>query len=61
VSRRLQELEKALGCQLLIRTTRHIELTENGRLLYEQMTQPLALVNQAVNSLDEQPKNYKEY
>ena len=56
VSRRLQELEKALGCQLLIRTTRQIELTENGRLLYEQVSEPLTTVNQAVNLLDSQQK-----
>ncbi|MGF1878063.1 LysR family transcriptional regulator [Photobacterium frigidiphilum] len=56
VSRRLQELEKSVGSQLLIRTTRHIELTENGRLLYEQVNQPLTMVNQAVNLLENQQK-----
>jgi len=56
ISRRLQELEKALGSQLLIRTTRHIELTENGRLLYEQVNQPLTMANQAVNLLENQQK-----
>ncbi|MGF1869899.1 LysR family transcriptional regulator [Photobacterium indicum] len=56
VSRRLQELEKALGSQLLIRTTRHIELTENGRLLYEQVNQPLTMANQAVNLLENRQK-----
>ncbi|MCW8328701.1 LysR family transcriptional regulator [Photobacterium sp. SDRW27] len=56
VSRRLQELEKSLGCQLLIRTTRHIELTDNGRLLYENISQPLTTVNQAVNLLENQQK-----
>lgn len=57
VSRRLQELEKALGCQLLIRTTRKIELTENGRLLYEQVNQPLSSVSQAANLLTNQHKS----
>ncbi|HIF9491805.1 TPA: LysR family transcriptional regulator [Photobacterium damselae] len=56
VSRRLQELEKSIGCQLLIRTTRHIELTENGRALYEQISQPLTSVNQAVNLLESRQK-----
>jgi DNA-binding transcriptional LysR family regulator len=41
VSRRLQELEKALGHQLLIRTTRSIELTQHGRWLYEQVSNPI--------------------
>ncbi len=35
ISRRLQELEKNLSCQLLIRTTRSIELTEHGKHLFE--------------------------
>ncbi|WP_417347265.1 LysR family transcriptional regulator [Ferrimonas sp.] len=53
VSRRLQELERALGCQLLIRTTRHIELTENGRMLYEQTQGQLDTANQAMVRLKE--------
>ncbi len=57
VSRRLQELEKALGCQLLIRTTRQIELTENGRLLYQQISQPLTEVAQAAKLLSNQQKS----
>lgn len=57
VSRRLQELEKALGCQLLIRTTRQIELTENGRLLYQQVNQPLTGVAQAAKLLANQQKS----
>ncbi|MCG9732084.1 LysR family transcriptional regulator [Shewanella sp. Isolate13] len=57
VSRRLQELEKSLGCQLLIRTTRQIELTENGRLLYQQVSQPLTEVAQAAKLLSNQQKS----
>ncbi|GIU31120.1 LysR family transcriptional regulator [Shewanella sp. MBTL60-007] len=57
VSRRLQELEKALGCQLLIRTTRQIELTENGRLLYQQVNQQLTEVVQAAKLLSNQQKS----
>lgn len=49
VSRRLQELEKQLGYQLLIRTTRNIELTERGRWLYEQADDPLNKLNEAIN------------
>lgn len=41
VSRRLQELEKALGHQLLIRTTRSIELTKQGEWLYQQASSPI--------------------
>ncbi|BAJ01135.1 LysR family transcriptional regulator [Shewanella violacea] len=49
VSRRLQELEKQLGYQLLIRTTRNIELTERGRWLFEQVDAPLNKLNEAIN------------
>lgn len=34
LSRRLVSLEKKLGCELLLRTTRKQELTESGRLLF---------------------------
>ncbi|MCG3884204.1 LysR family transcriptional regulator [Photobacterium leiognathi] len=54
ISRRIQELEQALGCQLLIRTTRQIELTENGRLFYQYINQPLNDVTQAVSLLENQ-------
>ncbi|MDX2320883.1 MAG: LysR family transcriptional regulator [Moritella sp.] len=57
VSRRLQELEKALGCQLLIRTTRQIEMTEHGRLLYQHINQPLSDVNQAISLLKNQQQS----
>ncbi|USD39434.1 LysR family transcriptional regulator [Ferrimonas sp. SCSIO 43195] len=53
VSRRLQELEKAMGCQLLIRTTRHIELTENGRMLFEQTQASLNTLNTAMGRLQQ--------
>ncbi|CAH0535614.1 HTH-type transcriptional regulator DmlR [Vibrio stylophorae] len=41
VSRRLQALEQQLACQLLIRTTRHIELTHEGQQLFDLIEGPL--------------------
>lgn len=54
ISRRLQELEAALGCQLLIRTTRTIELTEKGKQLYEIASQPIARLEQGIGVFSEQ-------
>lgn len=36
VSHRIQTLEKHLGCRLFNRTTRQIQLTEQGRIFYER-------------------------
>jgi len=36
LSRRIGELEKAIGLRLLHRTTRRIELTESGRIYFER-------------------------
>lgn len=53
VSRRLQELEKALGCQLLIRTTRTIELTEHGNRLFELVEKPVEQLQQGLSVMKE--------
>lgn len=57
ISRRLQELEAALGCQLLIRTTRTIELTEKGKQLYELASQPIAKLEQGIGVFSEQQQS----
>jgi DNA-binding transcriptional LysR family regulator len=41
VSRQLMALEEALGTTLVERTTRHLSLTESGRLYYERAKQIL--------------------
>lgn len=54
VSRRLQELEKCLGHQLLIRTTRAIELTQQGEWLYQQASNPINTLVDASRLMKEQ-------
>jgi len=56
VSRRLQELEQATGCQLLIRTTRTIELTENGKRLFELVNRPMEQIQQGLTIVEEYQK-----
>jgi DNA-binding transcriptional LysR family regulator len=56
VSRRLQELEQAIGCQLLIRTTRTIELTENGKRLFELVNRPMEQIQQGLTIVEEYQK-----
>ena len=46
VSKRISELEKRLGVQLLVRTTRRLNLTEAGGRYFEQAEGLLATVEQ---------------
>ena len=59
VSRQVGRLEDALGTRLLNRSTRHIGLTEAGRLYYERARRIVAEVdeaNAAVAEFDEAPR-----
>ena len=48
VSRQLMALEEMLGTTLVERTTRHLSLTESGRLYYERAKQILEEVGSSV-------------
>src|SRR5690606_12372908 len=52
VSRRLKALELNMGAQLLLRTTRHMEFTQAGRLLYQHGARVLEELETARNSID---------
>ncbi|MDM9558258.1 LysR family transcriptional regulator [Bordetella petrii] len=52
MSHRLKRLELALGAQLLRRTTRHVELTQAGRLLYQHGVRLLDEMRAARSSID---------
>ncbi len=53
VSYRIQALETQLGCQLLVRTTRRMNLTERGRLFYERCLDVIEAVDRAEASVAE--------
>ncbi len=50
VSSRITRLERALGAQLLERTTRKMRLTESGHRLYEQAKRSLAELDEVTGS-----------
>ncbi|PKI12910.1 LysR family transcriptional regulator [Colwellia sp. 12G3] len=59
ISRRLVLLEKKLGCELLLRTTRKQELTDSGRLLFcasKEHIDALGKVEEALLSSLNQPQ-----
>ncbi|HWO14934.1 MAG TPA: LysR family transcriptional regulator, partial [Polyangiaceae bacterium] len=47
VSEAVQELERELGARLLHRTTRHVGVSDDGRLYYERARQILADLDDA--------------
>ncbi len=53
VSYRMQTLEAELGCQLLVRTTRRMNLTERGRVFYERCLDVVEAVERAEASVAE--------
>lgn len=61
VSRRLQVLERTLGNQLIRRTTRNIDLTPDGQLLYEhgqRMLRELDTARERLQESHEQPRGH---
>lgn len=57
VSRQVAKLEKRVGSILLARTTRQINLTENGEFYYHQCKQLITGLQQANERLDQQRFN----
>ncbi len=51
VSRQLSGLEALVGCALLVRTTRNLTVTDNGRCYYEHCLRVLREVDAAQNSV----------
>lgn len=47
ISRRISSLEKMLGSQLIARTTRRLDLTEAGKIFYEDMLNVFQMLDEA--------------
>lgn len=58
VSRRLKALESSLSTELLIRTTRNIELTGAGKHLYELVAKQVYHIEQGVEALQESQHDF---
>ncbi|GEA50977.1 LysR family transcriptional regulator [Vibrio inusitatus NBRC 102082] len=58
VSRRIQTLEESLGCELLIRTTRTIELTGPGKHLYQLAYEQMYNIEQGIKAMKESHQDY---
>jgi DNA-binding transcriptional LysR family regulator len=59
VSRNVARLEESLGVQLLQRTTRAVQLTDTGRLYFEEASRALSALEQAhetLSQLDARPQ-----
>lgn len=56
ISRSIKELEKSLNTELLIRTTRHVSLTEFGKIYYDKITHSLTLLDEADDAVNLQQK-----
>ncbi|MDV2858477.1 MULTISPECIES: LysR family transcriptional regulator [Oceanimonas] len=54
LSRRISNLEQALGCKLLSRTTRKLQLTEEGRRYYERLNPLLSEMEQVTGDIQGQ-------
>ncbi|MFK7990023.1 MAG: LysR family transcriptional regulator [Sandaracinaceae bacterium] len=53
LSRRVSRLEKELGVQLLVRTTRQLRLTDVGRVFYDRVAPTLEAVEDAAREVSE--------
>jgi len=53
VSQSIQKLEKKLGQTLFVRTTKRVNLTEAGSLLFQHIKPAIELIRQGERQLDE--------
>lgn len=57
ISRQVKKLEEFVGVALFERRHRSLELTEEGRMLFQVASETLARLSQAVESLRDEPSN----
>ena len=58
VSKQLKKLEEGIGKVLFIRQTNGVELTEDGKRLYEEIKEPLEKIFAIENSIQTKNNNY---
>ena len=51
VTRKIQNLEEEIGFPLIIRSTRHIEITPEGQVLYSKVSNTLNQVSELIKEL----------
>lgn len=54
VSQKLKQLESQLNVKLIERSTRHMQLTESGRELYDEIAPSFVLISEALERLEAQ-------
>lgn len=59
ISRRIKDLEKDLGLELLRRTTRHVSTTELGQLYYQRIVKALDTLDDADDLVSQQKGAYE--
>lgn len=59
LSKSLQRLENTLGVRLLNRTTRAVQLTAEGALLFDQIAPAMTVIGQALDSLNNAEKEIR--
>lgn len=57
ITQKIHELEKVLGEKLFIRTVSGIELTEEGKVLYEKLKQPINTLRNIGSKEEKQDRN----
>ena len=59
ITKQIKKLEESLGKTLIVRTSKGIELTNEGELLYKEIKTPIESILQADNTFKSKVDNYE--